>query len=309
MDLIQSLLILMILVFLGAMSRRIRIFNDKDAKVLSSFVYYFSLPALFFVKISRLDISQIHPALFWGSIAPLIGIVLLLRIMVWLKIIDKHPFILFSVTVVFGSNAFFGLAFFEFFKNGLFFNNAIITSSFLGVFGIVGSILLFEHVENKRDYINILRNLIKNPLIISIIVGFACSLLKFNNSFLHNAFDLLGNAAPSIAIFSLGIFLYDHFSVKLSLDSLIYAIFRFIAIPIGVLITIYVMEIIFQMDISFNIKQFLLLQSAIPAAISLVIFANRYNYKIPEITGLVIVTSLFSFPMMGLLYVLSYLIF
>ncbi len=65
----------------------------------------------------------------------------------------------------------------------------------------------------------------------------------------------------------------------------------------------------YNIAILFELKQFLLLQTAIPAAVSLVIFAERYNYKIAEITGIVILTSLFSFGFITINYFLSYLIF
>ena len=309
MDILQSLLILLSLVAIGGLSRKLAIFNSSDVKVLSAFVYYFSLPALFFVKISRFSLQDYHPILIWGSVIPLVLVVVILKIMVWLKRIDKHQFILYSETVVFGSNAFFGLAFFEFFKGGQYLDYSILSASVLGVFGIVSAILLFEHADSKTGIFSFFKNILRNPLIISIALGFLCARIGLTDSFIHNALEMLGNAAPSIAIFVLGIFLYDHFSIELSVKSLIYAAFRFMAIPIAVLGTIYVLETFFYTQISFSIKQFLLLQSAIPAAISLVVFANRYNYKISEITGLVITTSILSFPMMVFLYWISYMVF
>lgn len=44
-----------------------------------------------------------------------------------------------------------------------------------------------------------------------------------------------------------------------------------------------------------DLNQFLFLQSGIPAAVSLVVFAERYRYKLPQITGMVLLTSILSF--------------
>ena len=54
-----------------------------------------------------------------------------------------------------------------------------------------------------------------------------------------------------------------------------------------------------------DVNAFLLLQSGMPAAISLVVFAQRYEYKTAEIAGFVILTSLFSFGVLSLLFFIA----
>ncbi len=309
MEIIKSLLILMILVGLGALSRRTNVFKKGDVKVLSSFVFYFSLPALFLVKISKMDLTGLDPVLIFGSVLPILLVFIALIIVHSTGLIKRDKFILLSLSVVMGSNAFFGLAFFEFFKEGYHYANAIVSASFLGAMGIVLSLVIFEFSKEKASITKIIASLRKNPLLISIAVGVIFSLIGFSDSFFHSSFEILGNASGSIAVFSLGIFLFDKLSMKNLVSSLGYAFFRFIALAIGV-VSILTFFHVFSVDLpSFDLKQFLLLQASIPAAVSLVIFAERYNYKVVEITGMVIATSLLSFIVMIVNYYLSYLLF
>jgi predicted permease len=57
------------------------------------------------------------------------------------------------------------------------------------------------------------------------------------------------------------------------------------------------------------LQRFLLLQSGIPAAISLAVFAERYEYKLGEITGMVIMTSILSFIGLSILFIVSEMAF
>ena len=58
MEVLASLFTILIIVLLGISSRKFSIFKAEHAKTLSSFVYYFGLPALFFDKISHLDLHS-----------------------------------------------------------------------------------------------------------------------------------------------------------------------------------------------------------------------------------------------------------
>ncbi|MDD4526937.1 MAG: AEC family transporter [Candidatus Margulisbacteria bacterium] len=309
MEILQSLFILLILMGVGVLSRRLSIFQKSDVKVISSFVYHFSLPALFLAKISQIDFSQLDPVLLWGSVVPILLIWIVLIFAYILNAINRDTFILLSLSIVMGSNAFFGLAFFEFFQNGLHYNSSVIAASVLGAIGIFLSLLMFEFSQGNMSIGKIFRNLRKNPLLISIFVGLFFSIIGFRESFLHSAFEMLGNASGSIAVFSLGIFLYDSFSLDKAKLAMFYSLFRFISLAVGVVLSLLFLKVFYSEGFLFDMQQFLLLQAAIPAAVSLVIFAERYQYKVSEITGIVILTSVLSFVFILLNYVLSFVIF
>jgi predicted permease len=218
--------------------------------------------------------------------------------------ISKDVFIISGLSLAFGSHAFFGVAFFETLYGGQWLDLIIITASILGVLGIVISIMLFEYGSKQGRGLGFLRKVITNPLVISIFLGLAASLLELNINVLKNTLNLLGKTAGGVAIFSLGIFIHDNFSLRALRSAAFYSIFRSLALPVFTYAVI-----LFSGISDSGLNQFLFLQSGIPAAISLVVFAERYRYKIGEVAGMVIFTSLLSFPVLTGLFYLSQTIF
>ncbi|MCK5520755.1 MAG: AEC family transporter, partial [Candidatus Marinimicrobia bacterium] len=130
--------------------------------------------------------------------------------------------------------------------------------------------------------------------------GLIFSYFNFQIELLNKGLSLVGKTAGGLAIFSLGIFMYDNFSVQAAKKAFKYSLLRMIVLPV---IT-YIVLLIYT-DIDTGMRMFLFLQSGIPAAISLSVFADRYNYKLEEITGIVIITSAFSFVGLLLLFFIS----
>jgi predicted permease len=52
-----------------------------------------------------------------------------------------------------------------------------------------------------------------------------------------------------------------------------------------------------------------MLENGMPAAIALVVFAERYEYKVTETAGIVSLTSIFSFISLTAIFYVSQLIF
>ncbi len=92
MEVLTSLFTILIIVTLGILSRKFGIFKAEHAKTLSSFVYYFGLPALFFVKISALDLTSLDPQLVLGSLLPTASLLLFLLILKWIGYSNKDTY-------------------------------------------------------------------------------------------------------------------------------------------------------------------------------------------------------------------------
>lgn len=301
MEIVFALLVLAIIIVLGVLSRYFNIFSTNDTKTLSSFVYYFALPALFFVEIAKINFSEIDLDIFFGSLMTIFIIIAFLLILKLLNLIKKDVYVLLNLSIVFGSQAFFGIPFFEalFNEKGLQF--AITTSAFLGPLGIILSILFFEYATKKSEGLKFLLKILLNPLIISIIVGLVFSLLEFKIDFLFKSLLLLGKSAGAVGIFVLGMFIFDNISISSLKKSLFYSLFRLIVLPL-----VCILSLSFLTQIDLNLRQLLVLQSGIPAAISVAIFAQKYNYKVAEISGIIIITSIGSFFILHLLYYHQY---
>ncbi len=303
MEVLTSLFTILIVVTLGVLSRKAGIFKAEQAKTLSSFVYYFGLPALFFVKISNLNLFTLDPQLVIGTLLPTIIVLIFLIILKLIGAIQKDTYLLLSLSISFGSYAFFGVAFFETFQEGIWLENSILAASLLGILGIFATLSLLEYASQQQKRGNLLGKIFTNPLILSILLGAAFSLLGIKLDFLKNALTLVGQTASAIAIFVLGIFIHDRFSLKIVKDALPYSLFRMLVLP---LITWIMIQFILPGHLEIN--QFLLLENSMPAAIALVVFAERYDYKVTEIAGIVSLTSILSFPGLTLIYYLANLL-
>lgn len=304
MEVINSLFTIFLLVLLGIISRRAGIFSAEHVKTLSSFVYYFALPALFFVKIANLDLLSLDIHVLLVILLPILILLAILFTLNRAGVIRKDVFIVSGLSLSFGSHAFFGVAFFETLFDGKWLDLTIISASILGILGIVISLMLFEYGNKQKRSRGFLIKIVSNPLVISIVLGLIASILDVNITILKNTLDLLGRTAGGVAIFSLGIFIYDHYSLRILKNAALYAGFRSLLMPLftwGVILA--------SGSGNSDLNQYLLLQSGIPAAISLVVFAERYEYKIGEVAGMVILTSLLSFPLLITLYYLSRVLF
>jgi len=304
MEILNSLFMLLIVALLGMLSRKAKIFSEEHIKTLSSFIYYFALPSFFFVSISKTDILSLDHKVLLGSILPILIVILTLYALKVFQFMTKDNFILLSLSICFGSNAFFGIAFFETLYGGKWLSLAIITASIFGVTGIVLTLILFEYANKKEKGLEFFLKIIKNPLIVSIFLGLLSSVLKIRLEVITNALSMLGKTAGGLAIFALGIFIYDNFSIQSAKKALLYSIFRSIMLPLSTYLVIHIVTIE-----NSEISRFLFLQSGIPAAISLVVFAERYEYKQAEVTGIVILTSLFSFIGLIILFFISEIAF
>ena len=300
MEVFTSLFTILIIVGLGILSRRMGIFKAEHAKTLSSFVYYFGLPALFFIKLSGLDLRALDPQLVLGSLLPTAVLLGLLLIVYGFGLMKKDTFLLLGLSISFGSYAFFGIAFFETFQGGIWLDESIVGASVLGVFGIIITLTLLESANHQKQRGGFLKKIFRNPLILSIIAGAVLSILGLDLQILSNPLSLVGQTASAIAIFVLGMFIHDRFSLTAIKKALPYSLFRALALPLTAWITIY-----FLLPEAGDLTQFLLLENGMPAAIALVVFAERYDYKVTETAGIVSLTSILSFLGLTAIYYLS----
>lgn len=290
---------LAIVIFFGWLARRLKILSAEHTRGMSSYIYYFALPALFFAKIARLDLATIDPKIFVGSLAPILALLVILIFLKITKILSKENFVLLALAIVFGSNAFFGITFFEALAGETGLEFAVISSSILGPIGIILTIYIFEYATNRGEGWCFCGKIFRNPLILAIIAGVIFSLAKIPLEPLLDAAALIGTTAGPLAIFALGTFIFENFSLVEFKKSLPFAIFRLLALPAAAFLILN-----FWLEPTGDLYKFLFLQSGIPAAISLAVFAKRYNFRIATISNFVVATSLGSFVILGIAYFL-----
>lgn len=299
MEIFFALGVIAIVAFLGWLSRRLNILSKENTRGMSSYIYYFALPALFFPKIAQMDLANLNGEIVLGSLLPIFSILIFLLFLKITRIISKHTFILLALATSFGSNAFFGITFFETLAGADGLDFAILTSSILGPVGIFITIYIFEYASSRGEGWCFCGKIMRNPLIISILLGVVVSLLKIEGGFIFQGIETLGKTAGPLAEFALGTFIYDNFSFEKLRHSYAFALFRLIALPLVSFLIIST-----WLNVEGETGKFLILQGGIPSAISLGVFASRYNYKVDEISNLVVLTSLGSFVVLGIAYFL-----
>jgi hypothetical protein len=297
MEIFFALGVLAIVVFLGSLARRLQIISPENTRGMSAYIYYFALPALFFPKIAMMDLATLNSKIIIGSLAPIFALLVILLALKIFKILSKESFVLLGLSVAFGSNAFFGITFFEALRGEAGLDFAVISSSILGPVGIFLTIYLFEYATNRGSGWCFCGKIFRNPLILAILAGIIFSLLKIRIGFLFEGIAMLGKTAGPLAIFALGTFIFDNFSFSSLRKTLHFALFRLLLLPV---VTFLILN--FWLRPIGELREFLILQAGIPAAISLAVFARKYNYKTAELSNLVVVTSLGSFVVLGIAY-------
>ena len=192
MEVLSSLFTILVIILLGIFSRMMGVFKAEHAKIISSYVYYFGLPALFFTKIANLDLKSLNPQFVMGSLLPTVILLVILLALFKLKILKKDTFVLLSLSISFGSYAFYGVAFFETFLDGKWMDLSILAASLLGMLGIVTTLSLLEFANQKKKSDGYLRKIFTNPLILSILLGILFSLTGIKLDFLNNALNMVG---------------------------------------------------------------------------------------------------------------------
>ncbi len=299
MEILFALGVVAVVVFLGFLARKLEVISTEHTVGMSSFIYYFALPALFFPKLARMDLTSLDSGIVWGSLLPIFILFSFLLILKITCILSKESFVLLALSVVFGSNAFFGITFFEALKGEPGLDFAVVSASILGPVGIILTIYLFEYATNRGEGWCFCGKIFRNPLILSILAGVIFSLLQIRVEFLFEGIAVLGKTAGPIAIFALGTFIHDNFSLQSLKRAIPFTLFRFIALPVTAFV---LLTFFFQPDV--ELKKLLILQTGLPAAIALAVFAKKYDYRVAEISNFVVLTSLGSFFALGIAYFL-----
>lgn len=300
MDFVQTILLLLVITGLGMFSRYRALFSSSDKIVLNNYVYRFALPALLIDTISGLQFNLIEMEIIIGSVVPVILAVVTMVMLYRTSLISKEQMIIASITMAFGSNAFFGIAYFDSLYGSKALDFAVLTAGVLGMLGIVLSVSFLEYAQKGQIKISTLLNVFKSPPVFAIFIGIVLALIGLEITFFEKASALLGKTAGGLAIFVLGMFIYDVFSIKLIKAALPYVLLRAVLLPVVTFAVLLLLP-----NISSEMHAYLFQQSGIPAAISIAILAQRYHFHEKKLAAIVMLSSLFSFAVLGLLYVLS----
>ena len=289
---IRTTLPIFLLLGLGFFSRKINLLRSGDERVLSAYVYYFALPALFFVNMSEIDFTSETLRFSLVGIIPTL-IVVTIYVLTYLTFkFNKNTLYLLIQSTIFGSLGFFGIPFIMFaFPTPQGEHLATLSAAFTSIFSVTISITVLELYKLERSTIwtslkTVVSRLPRNPLIVSIVSGTALSLLRVEIPYpLSTSLHLLGGTTSAVALFMLGVFLYGRKYTNIA-EAFTLSSLRIILLPvIAVLTTMF-----------FNLttleSSIIVLMQGMPVATSMIVLSERYDFYKDTIPSLILISSL-----------------
>jgi malonate transporter len=288
---LRTVIPILLLIGTGLLSRKLGILKSGDERILSAYVYYFALPALFFVNMTETDFTAETLRFMLAGIIP---ILVVLTIYVSLRLIfrlSKDIFYLLVLSTIFGSLAFFGIPFVTFAFPGTGEPVATLAAASISVVSVTTSITTLELYRLQQSKILtglgiVAKRLSKNPLILSIFSGILLSLIRIEiPTPIAQPLHMLGSTTSTVAIFMLGVFLYGRKYSNIR-KALKLSMLRIVFLPIVAFLTTTLF------DLSTLERSTLILMHGMPVAISMIILSERYNFFKETVASLILISSL-----------------
>ena len=288
---LRTVIPILLLIGTGLLSRKLGILKSGDERILSVYVYYFALPALFFVNMTETDFTAETLRFMFAGIIP---ILVVLTIYVSLRLIfrlSKDIFYLLVLSTIFGSLAFFGIPFITFAFPGTGEPLATLAAASISIVSVTASITTLELYRLQQSKILtglklVAKRLSKNPLILSIFSGILFSLIRIEiPTPISQPLHMLGRTTSTVAIFMLGVFLYGRKYTNIG-KALKLSTLRIVFLPIVAFLTTTLF------DLSTLERSTLTLMHCMPVAISMIILSERYNFHKETIASLILISSL-----------------
>lgn len=289
---IRTIVPILLLIGTGFLSRRIGVLKSGDQRVLSAYVYYFALPALFIVNISGIELTEETIRFAFAGIVPvLVSILVHFALYLGLKL-SKETLYLLILSTVFGSLSFFGIPFVTFaFPTRQAEKLATFSSASIAIVSVTISMTVLELYRLKSSTLSeglkhAAKRLSRNPLVLSILFGFLLASTKITMpAALSTPLHMLGSTTSTVAIFMLGVFLYGRKYTNLS-KALKLSLLRIVFLPAVALFTTMAFSLPYLETAT------LVLMHGMPVAISMIVLSERYGFYEETVASLILVSSL-----------------
>lgn len=292
---IRTVVPLILLISAGYLSRKIGILKNGDERVLSAYVFYFALPALFFIDMAGMAFNAETLKFMLSAVIPILLIVLFYVLCFFIFRLKRETLYLLILTTVFGSFAFFGIPFIMFaFPSNAGESLAVLSSASISIISVMISVGVFEIIQLERNGgVSVLggvglvaKRLSRNPLVLSIVFGVLLSVFGIAIfQPLADALRMLGRTTATVANFMLGVFLFGRKYGDL-FKAFLLGLLRMLVLPFIALIFV----------LWFGLPQMqgaiVVLMHAMPLAVSMVVLSERYDFHKETIASVILITSL-----------------
>jgi predicted permease len=282
---VQTIVPMLLLIGAGFFARKMGILKAGDERVLSSYVYYFALPALFLVNLHEIALTGSTLKFMSAGIIPIFFAVAIFVAISRIFRFSRDTLYLLIVSTVFGSVAFFGLPFVTFaFPTTQGEHLAVLSVAVIGPIGVAISMTTLELYKLGTPTIweglkRVLTKFAKNPLILSILGGFFLALMRVEiPSPLSTSLHMLGKTTSAVAIFMLGVFLCGPRYTNI-LSALKLSLLRILFLPIIALLTTKLL----------NLPT---LEKTILILMHVIVLSERYEFYKETIASLILVSTI-----------------
>jgi len=289
---VRTILPIFILIGMGFFSRKVRVLQSGDERVLSSYVYYFALPALLLINLAETTFTGETLKFIIAGVIPVLAVTLFYWIIKAIFRFSKDTLYLLILSTVFGSTAFFGIPFIMFaFPTDQGEHLAILSVVSISPVSVTIAITTLELYKLGKTTIwkglhQVLKKLSTNPLILSILMGILVTFVGIEvPTPLSTSLHMLGGTTTVVAIFMLGVFLYGRRYTNI-IKAFKLSLLRIVFLPVVALLTTRLFNL---PDIEGTI---LVLMHSMPVAISMIILSERYGFYKDIIAALILVSSI-----------------
>ena len=284
------------IIFLGTFFRATKVFNEEASKIITKFAFFVTLPPYVFLNIVKSSNTNIFQ---WDFIIrfEIVTILIITFSFLFSKFVFKYKnreASLFSLNSSYPNYGFLGipLCILAFGENAaipismILFADTIILLTFITFFA---SNSKEEKIYKKLFFILI--NMIKNPLLVAVLIGFIFVIFNIPiYSLIYKVLNILSVAAPPTLLFALGIMLWNKINIKFVRLIATITIFRLIMHPLLVFCIFY----FFPSSIPSLWINVAILSSCLPVAATAFAMAGYYETFIKETSSSILVTTILS---------------
>ena len=288
------------IIALGAFSKYIGLFDEKSSQIFSNFAFYVALPPMIIISIIANPIKGLlnFDYIVRFEIATLIIFIFSFAVAKFIFNLKSNENSVFALNATYSNYGYIGLPLVLL----LFGQKAILPAAIILVFDIAFVLALvavfstkFDNLSPFLNFINALKSILKNPVIISCVIGLLLSFYELNlGKIPTETLNILSGAAVPTALFAIGIIIVSK-SVEKAYSELIYISFiKLIMHPI-IVILLFVFcstDSLKMLDIMWI--QVAVIFSCLPVAATVFPISQFYKAYILKTSSAIIVTTIIS---------------
>ena len=283
------------IIFLGTLFRARNIFDDKSSKTLTKFAFFVTLPPFIFLNIFKSSNDNIFQ---WDFIIryEIITIIIFLLSYYLSKLFLNYKnkeASLFSLNATYPNYGYMGipLSILAFGEKAALPISIILFADTIILLTLTSFFARNDNSKFSKNFIFILFNMLKNPLLASAVSGFIFIIFNIPlHPLLYEIFNLLSLAAPPTALFALGITLWNKVNNEFIQSVSVITVLKLIIHPLLIFSIFY----FFPSDISPLWIKVTILCSCLPVAANVFAMAGYYETFIKETSSSVLITTILS---------------